>query len=75
MKGAERPVISIDVDPDRSAAAIAAAWHEPDGKIGTDLVFYRSGDLSDLLAGVEKVTRDPPTDRHRLRPLDDRGHR
>ena len=55
MKGAERPVVSIDVDPDRGAAAIAAAWHEPDGKIGTDLVFYRSGDLSDLMAGVEKA--------------------
>jgi len=55
MTGAARPVISIDVDPDRTAAAIVAAWHEPDGRIGTDLVFYRSGDLSELAAGVQAV--------------------
>ena len=55
MTGAPRPAISIDVDPDRGAAAIAAAWHEPDGRIGTDLVFYRSGDLSGLADGVEAV--------------------
>ena len=43
-----RPMVSIDVDPDRGAAAMVAAWHLPDGRIGTDLVLYRTGDLDKL---------------------------
>ena len=47
-----RPVLAIDVDPDRNAAAMVAAWHEPDGRIGTDLILYRTGDLTNLTDAV-----------------------
>ena len=50
-----RPVVSIDVDPDRNVAAMAAAWHEPDGRIGTDLLLYRTGDLENLSEAVLNV--------------------
>jgi phage terminase large subunit-like protein len=43
-----RPVLSIDIDPDRNAVAMVAAWQMTDGKIGTDLVLYRTGNLDDL---------------------------
>jgi hypothetical protein len=52
------PVVSVDVDPDRAAAAVAAAWHLPDGRIGTDLALYRSGDLTDLTAAVLATLAD-----------------
>lgn len=50
-----RPVLSVDIDPDRAAAAVAAAWRLPDGRIGTDLVLYRTGDLDGLEAAVEAL--------------------
>ena len=53
-----RPVIVIDVDPERTAAAMVAAWHLPDGRIGTDLVLYRTGDLDALEAAVLEEIRD-----------------
>ena len=49
-----RPVFSVDIDPDRAAAAVAAAWVTPDGRIGTDLVLYRTGDLDHLLEDVAR---------------------
>jgi phage terminase large subunit-like protein len=51
----DRPVVSIDVDPDRAAAAVVAAWHLPDGRIGTDLALYRTGDLTELAGAVSAV--------------------
>jgi phage terminase large subunit-like protein len=47
-----RPVVAVDVDPDRNAAAMVAGWHLPDGRIGTDLVLYRTGDLDGLVDAV-----------------------
>jgi phage terminase large subunit-like protein len=49
-----RPVLSIDIDPDRNACAIAAAWQTKDGRIGTDLVLYRTGNLDGLEEAVLK---------------------
>jgi phage terminase large subunit-like protein len=43
-----RPVCSVDIDPDRAAAAVAVAWQLPDGRIGTDLALYRTGNLDTL---------------------------
>ena len=58
---ARRPSVSIDVDPDRGAAAMVAAWHLPDGRIGTDLVLYRTGDLEHLTDTVaDKVAELRP---------------
>ena len=68
-----RPVISIDVDPDRNAAAIVAAWHEPDGRIGTDLLLYRTGDLENLSELVLNVVARDTSVLHRVRPLDHRS--
>jgi phage terminase large subunit-like protein len=57
-----RPVVSIDIDPDRQAVAIAAAWALADGRIGTDLVLYRTGNLDGLEAAVAKeLSRLRPT--------------
>ena len=53
-----RPVVVIDVDPDRTAAAMVAAWHLPDGRIGTDLVLYRTGDLEGLEQAVLSEIRE-----------------
>ena len=61
-----RPVISIDVDPDRNAAAVVAAWHEPDGRIGTDLLLYRTGDLENLSEAVLTVIGDVQSVLHRV---------
>jgi hypothetical protein len=52
--GPTRPVLSIDIDPDRNAVAMVAAWQMSDGRIGTDLVLYRTGNLDGLEALVER---------------------
>jgi phage terminase large subunit-like protein len=56
-----KPVLSVDIDPDRQAAAVAAAWQTVDGRIGTDLVLYRTGNLDHL-------TRDVTAEIARLGP-------
>jgi hypothetical protein len=56
--GPARPVLSIDIDPDRNAVAMAAAWTMPDGRIGTDLVLYRTGSLDGLEETVLKEVSD-----------------
>jgi hypothetical protein len=53
-----RPVVSIDVDPDRLSASVVAAWILPDGRVGTDLALYRSGTLVDLAVDVGGVLAD-----------------
>jgi len=49
-----KPVVSIDIDPDRAAVAISVAWSLPDGRIGTDLALYRTGNLDNLEADVTR---------------------
>jgi phage terminase large subunit-like protein len=61
MEGPEaptRPVLSIDIDPDRNAVAMVAAWPMSDGRIGTDLVLYRTGDLTGLEETVLREVSD-----------------
>jgi hypothetical protein len=50
--GPHKPVLSIDIDPDRNAVAMVAAWTMGDGRIGTDLVLYRTGNLDGLEEAV-----------------------
>jgi phage terminase large subunit-like protein len=58
----DRPVVSVDIDPDRQAVALAAAWTLPDNRIGTDLVLYRTGNLDNLEADItEEVSRLSPS--------------
>lgn len=54
----DRIVLDIDIDPDRATAAAVAAWRLADGRIGTDLVMYQTGNLDRLEATVADLVAD-----------------
>jgi phage terminase large subunit-like protein len=58
LQGSDKVVVSIDIDIDRAAAAVAAAWKLSDGRTGTDLLLYRTGDLTTLEVDVEGILSD-----------------
>jgi phage terminase large subunit-like protein len=53
-----RVCLDVDVDPDRASAACVAAWKTSDGRIGTDLVMYKTGPLESLEDDVASLIEE-----------------
>lgn len=45
--GEDRPFLAVDIDADRRAGAVAAAWWLPDDQLGVDVIHYATADGMD----------------------------